>query len=115
MAGILIVAREWTPRVLVRAQLEEEGHEVTGRLTLDDGLLDLRAHPRAYSAVVVDTASQDLSGQTLRRLAAASPPVILLTGPFDLPSVAEITELFARVLVRQVSVGDVVDAVRDVL
>jgi len=115
MASILLIAQEWTPRVLMRAQLREEGHDVAGCLTLDEGLLLLRRHPSGYDAVILDTLGQESSPRALARLASAGPPVLVLTGPYDLASVDLAGLGFRQVLVRPVFVGDVVAAVRKML
>ncbi len=108
MAEILVIAQDWTPRVLIRAQLEEEGHAVTGCLTLDEGLLHLKTRPGGFDAVILDTAGQTLRSQALRRLAVAGPPVLVLTGALDRDELERDGLPWARVLVRPVFVGDVV-------
>jgi len=115
MASILLIAQGWTPRVLIRAELEEEGHDVTGCLTLDEGLLLLRQHASRYDAVILDTLGQETSPRALARLASAGPPILVLTGPYDLASIDLAGLGFRQVLVRPVFVGDVVTAVRKIL
>jgi CheY-like chemotaxis protein len=115
MAEVLIIARDWTPRVLTRAQLEEEGHEVTGRLTLEEGLLELRTHPRSYDVVIFDTKEQELAPRLLLRLARAGPPVVVLAGQLDRSQLEKSGAVFDRVLTRPVFVGDLVSATRDAL
>lgn len=115
MAQILVVAREWTPRVLIRAQLEEEGHEVTGCLTASEALLRLRARQHQFDAIILDTMGQELTSPAISRLVKAGPPVLVVTGPYDSAAI-DLTSLGARhALTRPVFVGDVVAAVRQLL
>ncbi len=88
---------------------------MTGCLTLDEALLLLRARRPRFDLVIFDTLGQELRERLIARLIEAGPPVILLTGPYDLAGSDLGRFRFSRVLVRPVFVEDVVRAAKEVL
>ena len=86
MARILVVDDEPTVRMMVRAVLEEEGHEV---LLAEDGFAGLRmAEAHRPDCVVLDVMMPGIDGHVvLQRLRAAEGgielPVVMLTAAAD--------------------------------
>lgn len=117
VARIAIVASAWLPRVLLRAELEEAGHEVTGYESLTDGIVPLRMGLQALDLVIFDTLGADLDASRLRelRLAAGPTPVLILTGHYDAGRLDFEALGFPHRLVRPVFVGSVVEAAERLL
>lgn len=116
MAEILLISHQWHPRALVKAQLEEEGHQVTGVALLAEAMGRLTPGRARFDLVILDTLGQPCDEGSLARLreAAAGTPIIICTGPYDLAQ-ADFGALgFRHMLVRPFFIGDLVRLVAQV-
>jgi DNA-binding NarL/FixJ family response regulator len=110
---LLIIGREWRPRTLVRAELQEAGHDVIAVESWDEAELLLLKHAIHPEAVVFDVEGEDNAPAALRTLVRFVPParVVVLTQSSALPA-GEVGAVGpVTVLARPFSVGDVVEAV----
>ena len=117
MNEIVLVAREWKARALLRAQLSEEGYEVVALRTIEEAMMLLSHGMLRPSLIILDTMGQSLNESVLTDLQALADhaPILVCAGPFDLARFDFEGAGFANVLVRPFTVGDVVNAVRNVL
>lgn len=116
MAEILLISHEWQTRALVKAQLEEEGHQVTGVALLAEAVGRLTQGQASFGLVILDTLGQPCDEGSLARLreAAASASIIVLTGPYDLAQGDFGALDFQHMLVRPFFIGDLVRLVAQV-
>jgi len=117
MKQILLAAADWQFRALVRAQLIEEGYEVTAVPGIEHALFLLIRRRIRPDLVIVDTVGQSVTPEhlaDLRRLLDDTPALICTgvyqRGAFDFTALG-----FPHILVRPFRVGEVVRAVRQVI
>lgn len=112
MARILLLSVHWPARALVRAELEERGHDVIG---LDDP--EELAHHPAPDLLILDAAGLGLDAPALRALRARSgaPRAVLALSALDADRLAPARAAFDRTLVRPFTVGQVVAAAEEAL
>jgi CheY-like chemotaxis protein len=110
---VLVVGTEWQPRVLLRAQLLEEGWSVTATdtWTAAEALLLIEGLPRVL-VLILDEALA--SGEALDRVRALVPPActIVLSRGSLMPRSALDGLGFAAIQERPFSIGDVASQVR---
>jgi DNA-binding response OmpR family regulator len=106
---ILLVSGDWRLRVPLRAQLGEDGYEVTALETWDEAELLLRVRALAPRIVIVDVQEEANPEAVLRTLAglAADRSVLVLTAPSALPPSAVRALGFDAVLTRPFRIRDV--------
>ncbi|MBI4482629.1 MAG: hypothetical protein HY652_07035 [Acidobacteria bacterium] len=111
---IFIVGEEWKPRTLIRAQLREEGFEVTGLETLEEAEQLVRRGIAFPDLLIYDTPAQTLDLNTLQRLKAwaARSSVLVSTSASALAGMDLEREGLHHVLVRPFLIEDVVRKVR---
>lgn len=117
MKEIILIAREWKTRSLLRAQLLGESYEVTALRTIEEATMLLSRGMVRPRLIILDTLGQSLKEPfpvDLQALADDA-PILICTGPFDLDQLDFEEADFTNVLVRPFAVGDVVNAVREVL
>lgn len=114
---MILISNQWPSRALIKAQIEEEGHRVTGFELVEEALAPLQQGYLAPDAIILDTMGQPDGQKALAQLedAIGSVPIIVLTGPFDKAQMALNEEKFQRVLARPFFIRDVVQAVKVVL
>ncbi len=113
--AVLVVMRPWDKRVLLRAQLREEGVLALAVPTLLEGmewLLDEAASPRL---ILYDTSAQDDAHSDLRRLAelSAALPVLVIASRAEAPLVHSLG--LGEPLLRPVTIGEVCARIRGLL
>jgi DNA-binding response OmpR family regulator len=114
---ILLIAADWQFRVLVRAQLLEEGFEVSALPALESGLAYLARSGEQPQLTILD--SQDVrivagALQELWRLTGEAPLLLCGHAP-DQATLSQEGMPPARLLLRPFRVGDVVQEVRRML
>jgi DNA-binding response OmpR family regulator len=114
---IVLIAREWKTRALITAQLSEEGYEVMALRTVEEAVVLLDRGMVRPRLIVLDTIGQSLKEAILADLQALTDdvPILVCTGPFDLTQFDFEGAGFTDLLIRPFAVGDVVDAVREIL
>jgi DNA-binding response OmpR family regulator len=117
MNGIILVAKEWKARTLLRVQLLEEGYEVVALRTIEEAMMLLGRGMVRPCLIILDTMGQSLKEPVLAdlRALAGDAPILVCTGPFDLAQFDFGEAGFTDLLVRPFAVGDVVNAMREVL
>ncbi|GAB4259716.1 hypothetical protein [Deferrisoma sp.] len=112
----LLFSVEWPSRAFLYAELREAGVDVYGVDRLEDLREALWRWPGRFRGILVDAAG--ISGANLESLgnlaARAGLFVLALAGPWDRERVRAAVPT-ARILGKPVSVGQVVDAVRELL
>lgn len=111
MRTVLVVGHEWRFRVLLRAQLREQGYEALGYETLEEAAAKAARLAPPPAAVVFDTtdAPAEERGSSLVELGERLPVLVVAAAgeQLDLPSVT--------VLRRPLRVGDVVASINSLL
>lgn len=117
MSEIILIAREWKARAFIMAQLSEEGYEVVALRSIEEAMMLLGRGMVRPRLIILDTLGQSLREPTLADLQtlADDAPLLVCTGPFDLARFDFREAGFANLLVRPFTVGDVVNAVREML
>lgn len=117
MGKIILIAREWKARAFIMAQLSEEGYGVRALQTLEEALMLLCRGMVRPRLIILDTLGQSLKEATLTDLQtlAGDAPILVCTGPFDLARFDFEEAGFTNLLVRPFTVGDVMNAVREVI
>lgn len=115
MARIVILSGEWAARALLRAELEERGHDAVGVPDLQ-GLRELPIWP-PIDLLIVDAAGLGIDAEEVRALPAScgAAHAILVLGVFDAPHLAPARPAYDHVLVRPVTIGALADAAEAVL
>ncbi len=106
---VLLVSGDWRLRVPLRAQLAEDGYEVTALETWEEAEWLLRTRALAPRVVIVDVQEEANPEAVLRTLAtvAAGRPVLVLTAPSVMPAAAVRALGFEAVLPRPFRIRDV--------
>jgi DNA-binding response OmpR family regulator len=109
--ALLLIAREWRPRTLLRAQLIDQGFDVLAVGGWDEGELLLQARAVRDAAVVFDLDGEPSPAASLRTLVRLVPParVLVLTSLAALPPDEVRGMGIAHVLPRPFSVRDVIE------
>jgi hypothetical protein len=109
MPVCFVVARDWKLRTAVRAELRERGIDALGMESADDVGRAI-ASGQLPGAVVVEADSELLSQAGIAELAARVPAILIASRieKIALPSAR-------RVLYRPVRIGEIVDAVKELL
>lgn len=116
-ADVLLVCADWRLRAPLRAQLVEDGHDVTALETWDEAELLLRTRALRPRAIVFDLEGDSNPQASLATLARRGDPapVVVLTSLAALPA-GEVRALgFVHVLPRPFMIRDVEAALRRVL
>ncbi len=106
-ADVLLVLSDPRLRAFALAQLQEEGYQVVALPTLGPARRLLKACS-PFAVAVVDLA--DLSDEDVRGLVRSGLPVVAVAGMLERARAQDLG--LRRVLVKPVTVGQVVDAVR---
>lgn len=117
MNEIILIAKEWKARALITAQLSEEGYEVMALRTIEEAMMLLSRGMIRPRLIILDTIGQSLKGYILADLhaLAGNAPILVCTGPFDLAQFDFEGAGLTNLLVRPFTVGDVVNAVCEIL
>lgn len=109
MPVVFVIARDWTLRSAVRAELRELGIEALGMESGDDAGRALAAG-QTPAAVVLEATSEIAADPAVHNLIERIPTVLVVsrTETVPLPRVA-------AVLYRPVRIGEIVARVRDLL
>ena len=105
MKTLLVVGRDWKFRALLRAQLREEGYHALGFETLQDA----ESEATGAAALIFDTSEASPTDwqPVLQRLAAQLPVIVVAS------TSQEVTVAGARLLRRPLSLGDIINVVRE--
>jgi DNA-binding response OmpR family regulator len=112
---LLFTSADWQTRAMTLALLQEQGYEVMALPALRLGIKALLQDRVEPPLALVDT--KDDEGATpeqlhyLRELLPET-PIILLTGAFEQAVFAPLRDTIDLVLVRPISVGEIVEAVQ---
>ena len=115
---LLLLAADWQTRALTLAELKERGHQVLALPGLRWGLKALLQDRVDPPLVFVDVKDDDfVSPEEIRHLRELLPDaaVVLLTGVFERESYAPLESVVDRVLVRPISIGEIVQAIEEEL
>jgi len=117
MEDVLLIAADWQFRRLVYAQLLEEGYSVLALPALETALAYLLRGGEPSRLTVLDLKGQEVTGQQLEDLAQLTgrAHLILCGGVMDRAMMTQAGLPPARVLVRPLTVADLVHEVRRVL
>ncbi len=117
MITILLIVRDWKARAFIRAQLLEEGYEVSSTEDLGQAIARLCGAALRPSLIVLDTVGQDIDPSGWANLQALTDhaPLIICTGVYELNSLDLPEASAVKVLVRPFTVGEVVEAVKALL
>lgn len=110
---VLLIAADWRSRALILAELQERGLEVTALPGLRLGLKALIRGRLAPRALLIDVWDDDFaSPQTVGDALALLPqaPVVLVVGTWDRARYEDLAGGQVTLLVRPVSVGEIVSA-----
>jgi DNA-binding response OmpR family regulator len=113
MKRVWIVDRQHWPRALLRGELLESGLEVVGFVSLQDALasLELAAIPQP-DLIIVELKGLGSGGdERLARLAGERLPIILLGGEVELSNEVVRLGVWAAILKRPFTIGQVVQVV----
>lgn len=117
MAEIVLVSNVWPSRALLKAELEERHHTVTGFVTVDEATAALRVGLLRPDLIILDSQELNATVESLRKLSAAAKAVrvLVLTGPFaaaaiDFPSLG-----FGEVLKKPALIREVVQKVEQIM
>jgi DNA-binding response OmpR family regulator len=113
---IALIMKDWQERAFIRAQLIEEGYEVTGIETTQKAIARLCQGTLEPHLIILDTLGQDLDDKFLADLRAltGNAPIIVCSGPYDLAGFDPQRAKPNRVLVRPFTVRELVEAVETV-
>ena len=115
---LLLSSADWQSRALILAELQELGYEVMAvpgvAYAINAILKGLDDPPLLLIDVYRDP---EATPEKVRGLISLLPerPVILLAGTFDRERWLPLCEEVARCFLRPIRIGDVIDAVRDLL
>jgi DNA-binding response OmpR family regulator len=109
MPIVFVIARDWTLRAAVRAELREHGVDALGMESADDAGRALAAG-QIPAAVVIEAVSEIAGDSAIQKLMERVPAVLVAsrTETFPLPPVA-------AVFYRPVRIGEIVARVREIL
>lgn len=115
MPTIFVISRDWTLRVMVRAELRHAGLDALGMESVED-VAEALAHGKAPSAVVLDATSEAALSHSASRAALANlakrVPMLVVASRVDQGPPLEGA---AAVLYRPVRVGEIVARVQQLL
>lgn len=117
MGEIILIAADWQLRVLVRAQLLEEGYSVRALPSLEIALAYLLRGGERPRLTILDTQGIELEARKLsdlQRLSGGS-PLILCGGALSRRGLGQEDLPPAQVLLRPFRVGDLVEQARRLL
>lgn len=113
---LVIVAKEWKPRALTRAQLLEEGFEATALDRLEDAISYIKSKLKKPRLLIYEN-SGELLDQTaldkLRRVRQLGTEVLLCVGAADRERFDR--EEFKHFMVRPYSIGELLEVVKSLL
>ena len=109
MATVFIIARDWTLRTAVRAELHEQGIHALGMDSLDP-VGQALAEGQMPAAVVIEAIPEIAADPALRRLIERVPAILIAsrTETAPLPPVR-------MVLYRPVRIGEIVARVKEII
>jgi hypothetical protein len=109
MPVVFVIARDWTLRIALRAELREQGVEALGMDSADDAGRAFAAG-QAPSAVVIEAVPEFAADPGIRKLIERVPAVLVASRieTFPLPPVA-------AVFYRPVHIGEIVACVREII
>lgn len=104
---IFIIARDWRERVLLKAQLLEEGYQVEGFEVPED--LPLREKP---ALIIFNTFNQTYSEETLKRIKEAYPeaPILIIADTTDRG--VDYLQRYGPILFRPISIEELCGMVK---
>ena len=111
---IYVVGRAWSPRVWIRAQLLEEGFDVTALETVDELRREIKRRLKGPDLIIVDCSDAPLDPEALaplQELNERAPVLICVAGPDR----ARARSAGLPFLARPFSVRDVVNRARALL
>ena len=117
MGEILLIAADWELRVLVRAQLLEEGFEVRALPSLEGALAHLIRSGERPRLTILDAQDEAMDARGVSDLwrLTGEAPLILCGGALSRVALSQEGWPPARVMLRPFRVGDLVAQVRRML
>jgi DNA-binding NtrC family response regulator len=114
MQTVLVISKDRKFRILVAAQLKEEGYQTFLVEDIQDALQSLMTH-RAYPGMIIlDTLKMDLDPSALDRLhhRGGDIPLLICAGAADS---VDRSKPFCRFLQRPVSIAEIVEQAKKIL
>ena len=114
MAAVFVIARDWTLRTAVRAELRESGIEALGMESAED--VGRAIASGQMPQVVVLEATAEISADPGVRMPISRVPTVLITSRTEkIPLPPASLEGLAQVCYRPVRIADIVSRVREIL
>lgn len=117
MGEVLLIGENWRFRALVRAQLLEEGYDVTALPSLDAAMSFLRGGGRLPRVTVFDgqgLGAAEVELVDLRHMTGKA-PILHCAGLLSRYALAQEDSIAEKVLFRPFSIGNVIDEVQKLI
>jgi len=114
MAIVFVIARDWTPRTAVRAELRESGVDALGMESAED-VGRAVASGQMPQAVVLEAAGEIVADSAVQKLISRVPTVLIASRTEKIPLPPASVAGAAEVFYRPVRIADIVSRVRQIL
>lgn len=120
MAIVFVIARDWTLRTAVRAELRELGIDALGMESAEDAGRALAAG-QMPAAIVVESTEEIAGDEAVQKLLERVPAILIASRTETLPRIFRYSESttggpkFAAIFYRPVRIAEIVERVRELL
>jgi DNA-binding response OmpR family regulator len=114
MAVVLVIARDWTLRTAVRAELRESGVDALGMESAEDVSRAI-ASGQMPQAVVLEATTEIAADPAVQKLIARVPTILIASRTEKIPVPPAGVQGAAEVLYAPVRIADIVSRVRQIL
>jgi len=114
MAVVLVIARDWTLRTAVRAELRESGVDALGMESAEDVSCAI-ASGQMPQAVVLEATTEIAADPAVQKLIARVPTILIASRAEKIPLPPASVQGAAEVLYAPVRIADIVSRVRQIL
>jgi len=114
MAVVLVIARDWTLRTAVRAELRESGVDALGMESAEDVSRAI-ASSQMPQAVVLEATTEIAADPAVQKLIARVPTILIASRAEKIPLPPASVQGAAEVLYAPVRIADIVSRVRQIL
>ncbi len=114
MQTVLVISKDWKFRILVSAQLQEEGYQTFLVEDIQDAFQALKTHQAHPNMIILDTLQIDLDPAALDSLhfQGGNIPLLICAGAADS---VDRSKPFCRFLQRPVSIAEIVEQAKKIL